>query len=652
MKNIAILVYNVINDYYCEVVDGITSYFKDMDDVRVIIATVCTPGDTTSEFDYQYWSTVELLKSDDIDGIVVVTNSFMDKISLETLSKELSDFSNKPVISISTPLGVKNSKYTCTVPDESYEKVIEHLKNKHGRRKFAFLSAALQGSLESEERQKAFITALEKNGLEYNPDLVFDGDFTPGCAKEQITSRYKTKEEIDFDAIVCVNDYSAGGVLLAFQDLGVNCPEEVSIIGFDNIPFCLITYPTLSSIDQNVHETGIKVGELIHKMVNGEEVEEKNVLQCSPIYRQSCGCVDWKTHSNAYYDALGFYHEIDEKTKEREKNVLLQSMETTENLYKLLNLMDTRITMKQLPDILHKAITLTSIRATTACFYPTSVSLAPTDKFELPQEAKVLLHATAETHEINISTEDNAPIVNPHERLVPAEMSSGKGGVFFMLPISLREINYGYIICRINKEDVSLTAIHLKILINILIHAYEYTKQEANKVKLLDRNHDLNFQSKTDELTKIFNRRGFIEYGERLIDLSSSMGKLGVVFFCDLDGLKTINDTYGHKIGDLAIKTEAKVLKAAFRDSDLVGRLSGDEFGVVAPGFPIRKVEVLRQRLIELNKQLSEEAGLPFTLSISIGPIEYTETEKDLLKLLTQADKNLYEEKKIKHAKK
>ena len=64
--------------------------------------------------------------------------------------------------------------------------------------------------------------------------------------------------------------------------------------------------------------------------------------------------------------------------------------------------------------------------------------------------------------------------------------------------------------------------------------------------------------------------------------------------FFDLDGLKTINDTYGHKIGDLAIKVEAQVLKAAFRESDVVGRISGDEFGVVAPGNKKKKVSALR----------------------------------------------------------
>lgn len=652
MKNVAVLVHNLVNDYNVSVVEGIISYFEHSKDVRLIIATVNAPHSTSSEFDYQYWSSLEILKSKEIDGIISVTNSFLNMTTLDAFSKELEVFTGKPVVSVSTPVSIEGARYTCTVPDEAFYKVVKHFKEKHNRKRIAFLSASLNSSIEATERLEAYKKALEDNGLEYDPKLVIPGDYTPGCAKAELLKRYKTKADIDFDALICINDFSAGGCLLAFQELGVFVPQEVSLAGFDNAPFSLQTYPTLSSVDQNIPGNGRKVAEIMDRVLNGEDVEERTILQCSPIYRQSCGCVDWRTHSNAFYDASEFYHEIDENTKIRELNIVVHSMETIENLYNLLNLMDTQVGMKRVATTIKNSMVVAKLPSITACFYSQPISLYASDNFVLPDSAKVLLHMDLENGVTNSYTEETGVDVNPLQKIIPSECDENKPGIYFLLPLFLRENNYGYMVCKNEHKNLSMTSVHLKILMNIIINAYEFSKSESNKAMLLNRAQDLNLQSKTDELTKVFNRRGFIDYGQKLLDLSASMGKLGCVFFCDLDGLKTINDTYGHKIGDLAIQTEAKVLKKAFRDSDLVGRLSGDEFGVIAPGLPIRKVDYIRERLKELNKELSEEAGLPFTLSISIGPIEYTESENDLLKLLTQADKNLYEEKKIKHAKK
>ena len=160
---------------------------------------------------------------------------------------------------------------------------------------------------------------------------------------------------------------------------------------------------------------------------------------------------------------------------------------------------------------------------------------------------------------------------------------------------------------------------------------------------MAQKNKSIDLQSKTDELTQLLNRRGFFEYGQKLLDFYLEENAGGCIFFCDMDGLKTINDTWGHETGDIAIKTEAKVLGTAFRDSDLIGRLSGDEFGVIAPKCPIRILEKIRTRFIELNKEFSREANLPFTLSISIGAVEYSSEKKNLKDLLKEADNMLYE---------
>ena len=123
--------------------------------------------------------------------------------------------------------------------------------------------------------------------------------------------------------------------------------------------------------------------------------------------------------------------------------------------------------------------------------------------------------------------------------------------------------------------------------------------------------------------------------------------KAGVIFFADMDGLKTINDQYGHEMGDKAIKLQAEVLKSAFRSTDIVGRLSGDEFGAVAVGMNLSQVNQIRLKVQLLAEKISKENDLPFILSCSIGAVDLQKSSV-LKRLLSEADKELYEEKRKK----
>ena len=163
-------------------------------------------------------------------------------------------------------------------------------------------------------------------------------------------------------------------------------------------------------------------------------------------------------------------------------------------------------------------------------------------------------------------------------------------------------------------------------------------------------NQELNFQNSIDELTQVLNRRGFMDKAEKVLKKARKEGNSGIVFFADMDGLKKINDTWGHKIGDIAIQAEAKILTEAFRETDIVGRLSGDEFAIVSTGLTANHVGEIRKRIEQLNKTHSKKHVLPLTLSISIGYAEFTPEICNLEDLLSKADQMLYKEKEAKHS--
>ena len=166
--------------------------------------------------------------------------------------------------------------------------------------------------------------------------------------------------------------------------------------------------------------------------------------------------------------------------------------------------------------------------------------------------------------------------------------------------------------------------------------------------KLMSDNSILNTTSKTDELTQIFNRRGFIFAGKQILDLSHSLIKRGTVFYCDIDGLKNINDGYGHEKGDVAIKIVAQALKDTFSLNDVIGRLGGDEFAVISAELSVEDTKNVYTELLNRCKTLSQEKECPFEVSVSIGAVEYTNRDTNLDELLNRADANLYEEKRRK----
>ncbi len=159
----------------------------------------------------------------------------------------------------------------------------------------------------------------------------------------------------------------------------------------------------------------------------------------------------------------------------------------------------------------------------------------------------------------------------------------------------------------------------------------------------------LRWQSLTDELTGLHNRRGFLAVAEHQLKLAQRAKRELTLFFVDLDGMKQINDVFGHAAGDEALIDVADVLRKTFRDSDFVARLGGDEFAVLmtetgAAGTPV-VVERLGKNLTAHNAR----GARPYTLAFSTGAVHHDPASKiGLDALMAQADAAMYEQKRAK----
>lgn len=160
---------------------------------------------------------------------------------------------------------------------------------------------------------------------------------------------------------------------------------------------------------------------------------------------------------------------------------------------------------------------------------------------------------------------------------------------------------------------------------------------------------ELKRMSVVDELTGLYNRRGFFTLGEQEFKLAKRSGREFVIIFADLDGLKRINDSSGHEAGDNYIQAAADFLKSVFRDSDILARIGGDEFAAIAYQTTVFSSEGIKRRIDEGLARYNHRHKPEHSLSISVGIADFDpRSGKSLDELLSRADSLMYQNKKKK----
>jgi diguanylate cyclase (GGDEF)-like protein len=150
----------------------------------------------------------------------------------------------------------------------------------------------------------------------------------------------------------------------------------------------------------------------------------------------------------------------------------------------------------------------------------------------------------------------------------------------------------------------------------------------------------------TDELTGLYNRRGFMALAERQLKVGRRTGRGMLLFVMDVDRLKQINDSFGHFEGDRALRRTADALEETFRDSDVVARLGGDEFAVLAIEASGHSQATIETRLFECLKSMSDEQP-SYDISLSLGVARFDPRNRTSIgELMAKADQAMYEQKR------
>jgi diguanylate cyclase (GGDEF)-like protein len=222
----------------------------------------------------------------------------------------------------------------------------------------------------------------------------------------------------------------------------------------------------------------------------------------------------------------------------------------------------------------------------------------------------------------------------------------GSYGGLFYTALSIAVIITANILTTLHISQVGINSAVLGLVIGGLLSWIYTNKIESYEMSLNEKNEELRQLASIDGLTGIINRRSFDELSKRYFETAHREKKELALLVLDLDFFKTVNDRYGHQVGDILLIRFAKAIEPLLRKSDIFGRIGGEEFAILLFHTDLSGGLILSKKIHEALKDIAltcEDEQIGVTCSIGISQIKQSDT--DFYELFKRADKALYQAK-------
>ena len=634
-KKIAVFISALYEDMVRETVDGLLSaaYGENM---KLLFFTSFADNHTSRNYDryqdYDIGDFVVYLLPDlqEYDALIsfdtYMTGSFMEPIN--QLKKAA------PCLVI-TMGAVKEGTYSIVNDqDQSFAELIEHLMTAHGCRDFVHVAGPCERSF-CMERIQIFKNTLAAHGLPCGDDRIFFGTLRPECGEEvieEILTSYAARDgKKRPDAIVCVNDYTAIGVIQALEERGFQVPQDVIVTGYDDILRAQFNEPSITTSAQPFFRVGQTGMETLKRLLRGESAKPVSAVPGKLCLRQSCGC----ELPNVY-----------KKDMIREKYI-----RTVTNLESLAlsntNLILGGATDKTVEDIFNEieegCLRETGFKNAVLCL------IHGWDQKKLIKDRSSLKD---ESFDVVCGIFHGQPIIRqrlPKGQLLPSEMMNDDKP-YYIFPVHHLQYFLGYFI--VDPELKELGQLHIKswlVSISAVLVNWFLRNELTNSVK------ELEYLYQTDMLTGLYNRRGYYRFFETYYKECLAAGTELAVFLIDMNNMKKINDRYGHAEGDFCLCTLADAMRKAAQHEEICVRTGGDEFVVLAKNYSQDLEESYMRRVREQIGQMIKSSEKNYQITVSIGCFRsipsaagVASIQSEAERFLGNADKAMYLEKQKK----
>lgn len=626
MKNIIVLVTEIAYSHIRKTLSGIWRCCLE-NDCNLFVCSCERRYDPTDAHDNGEYMIYQIPDFADFDGVIVVNSTIFNIPML----MEAADRIRKSGIPASSLEREAEGFLNFAIDNRTaVKKVVLHLIREHGYKRIDFITG-LSHSFEAEERFCGYKEALLEAGIPFENDRVFIGNYLKGSGENAAKSILASPLPLP-QAIVCANDTMAIGVCQVLRDNGINIPEQIAVTGFDDDYETSFHIPSISTVSRDQDKQGYLACQALldgsARSMAGQTVS----IEATPVYRRSCGCVPEQSAAGNDEFRLNYF---DTRNMDERFNRLTRTMAIA---------LTSVETFTQLKQVIRDFIPAMDCEAFSLFLFNSVLEDDGHGMYETDASADAAFDRSAPctmliAYDKGIFSEDEPCDLHT----ITKRSSRNTQGVYNVLsPIHFGQRFFGY--CMISNSRFSRESVFYYSWIMNIANAIENVRKQKLLRVMIDK---LNGMWCHDSLTDLYNRIGFKKYGGRIWDESIRQKKNILLLFIDLDGLKHINDTYGHDEGDRCIRALSSILKSEHHHSEAIMRYGGDEFVIIASGvtesFADGYIAALQKDIEEYNLQ----NPAPYQLAASIGKCILTPTQDDSLDdAIDRADQQMYEIKK------
>ena len=627
-KKIAVIISDLSNPYQEQLIRGMQEKAYEFG-YDILIFSTFLKGKIWGGYLEGELNIFNLLNLNKIDGIIIMPDNLIDYETSKDFMHHIRENYSGAVVYVD----YLDEVLDCIVDENSHNllPVLEHLYTVHGVRDFACMTG-IENHPHAKMRLDSFLSFVKSKNLTMKENRIFYGDFWYGDGDRVVESLLNSPEGLP-QAICCTSEHMGLSVYEACHKRNIRVPEDVIVTGFDASSGGVVKQNFLTSVLRDATNLGINAVARIASKIEGREYQPEKCSNALYVGK-TCGC---------------------RMQEETEKEDLSKLIDNIYNFHSEFNfMMEDGIGAESIEDCLWKidwyTLYLKDFASYYICLCEDWLGYDKDGRKYRSEEYSNKINLIYERCGEQKSVDRNRFFAS--EEMLPALWQERQyPGTFFFTPLHFMNRCFGYGVLQYEKTPKTYVSEYwcwIRNVCNLLEYMRRYINLEQINQELKETYRIMERNAVVDSLTGVNNRNAYQIFSKELIVLATAKQRKITVVMADLNGLKQINDTYGHIEGDYAIKQAGDAMQQFLSEDEngKVFRLGGDEFAILTD-IPLNESDI-EKRLENISRyvqSINRKGNKPYDISISIGVCQESPENMNSDKLILEADRRMYQKK-------